>query len=221
MSSCSSDTDPDTDPHVVMRERNYYNGVYDTPIATFLANASTCLDCNLVLQVIEAVKPGWVKENAHLGLVDYHREKSEDDKSTIVPQFTLHLQQSVGMAGVDLHQPTSFHFFKRAATARYEPHHVDSHAGKSPEFTGNFLARSLEVTHDSGSQQPLNELINGYHTVTSMTEPVSLQILDTSRGALSMSARRMGPAIHSSSNLPSLPATQVSATAGEMILTKS
>ncbi|GLA26371.1 hypothetical protein AnigIFM63326_003524 [Aspergillus niger] len=154
MSSSSSNPDPATDPtcrHVGPQQTTDYTGIYDTPIATFLENASTCLDCNLVLQVIEAVKPGWVKENAHLGLVDYQREKSEDDWLTIVPQFTLHLQQSVGMAGVDLHQPTSFHFFKRVATARYEPHYVGSRADKSPEFTGKFLAQSLEVTHDSGS----------------------------------------------------------------------
>ncbi|GAT28141.1 heterokaryon incompatibility protein [Aspergillus luchuensis] len=149
-------SDPDADPnqtcpHVVLRKRADYIGIENTPIATFLINASICLDCNLVLQVIEAVKPGWVKKNAYLGLVDYQRAKSEDDWFTIVPQFTLHLQQPEGREDADLDQPTTFHFLKRAATARYEAQFFDWHTGKSPEYTGKFLAQSLEVTHDSGS----------------------------------------------------------------------
>ncbi|PYH32963.1 heterokaryon incompatibility protein [Aspergillus neoniger CBS 115656] len=129
-------SDPDADPnqtcpHVVLRKRADYIGIENTPIAIFLINASICLDCNLVLQVIEAVKPGWVNKNAYL----------EDDWFTI-PE---------GREDADLDQPTTFHFLKRAATARYEAQFFDWQAGKSLEYTGKFLAQSHEVTPDSGS----------------------------------------------------------------------
>src|SRR6478735_245199 len=33
------------------------------PLSVYLANATSCPECSLLLQVVEGVKPGWIDEN--------------------------------------------------------------------------------------------------------------------------------------------------------------
>ncbi|OJJ78195.1 hypothetical protein ASPBRDRAFT_257975 [Aspergillus brasiliensis CBS 101740] len=140
--------------HVVLREGSCV-AIPDLPIANFLGHASTCLDCNVVLQIIEVVQPGWVTRNKKHGLVDYKQVFSWEDPLTIVPQFTLHVQQSAGRKDVvdDSPQSASFHFVRRAATTCYEGNEHGVRADKSPDYAGKYVvAQSLEVTPDSGSR---------------------------------------------------------------------
>lgn len=58
-------------------------------ISVVAKHASTCVDCDLLPQVIEAFKPGWVEENKRVGMVGIRHERSDDNWYRIVPITTL------------------------------------------------------------------------------------------------------------------------------------
>ncbi|PYI01882.1 heterokaryon incompatibility protein [Aspergillus sclerotiicarbonarius CBS 121057] len=152
------DSEPDRDsdracPHTRLREGRDILGIDQVSITRFFENAPTCMDCNLLLQDIEAVKPGWVAENKELGLVDYQAYTADDKLYRIVPEFKLHVQKSGDAKDVDSssHPATFFHFLRGATNVCYEGPDREGWPSDNADYAERYVTESLDVVEDSSS----------------------------------------------------------------------
>jgi len=107
-------------PHVLFRE-DWNRGGASEPISIFLESAPTCTECDLLLQVIEAFKPGWIKTNKDTGgIIRIKHEYLDDDPYVGVPTIELLPNQSMPWPISDEipNFAGSFHFLKRS-TSKY------------------------------------------------------------------------------------------------------
>ncbi|OOF98660.1 hypothetical protein ASPCADRAFT_139942, partial [Aspergillus carbonarius ITEM 5010] len=140
-------------PHLRLRQERDRVGMEATPIKLFLEDTPRCADCSLLVQIIEAIKPGWIAANKDLALVELRFRNSEENNDLIVPQCTLHVQQSADQRNLDspVHQAASFHFLQRVASVSYRGPYCHGQPAGSGRYTGRYVAESLQVMEDSGS----------------------------------------------------------------------
>ncbi|KAE8317586.1 heterokaryon incompatibility protein-domain-containing protein [Aspergillus transmontanensis] len=141
-------------PHSPFRADVNCSGLYYRPISAFVENASRCADCSILLQAVEVIKPGWVRENNKHGLVNIGRERADDDWNLVVPTMTLGIRppsEPRDPFSNELQHSFSFHLLQLSTSAVYE-----SPDSRTLGFAGWNLSQSLEVNEDSGSSAAFN-----------------------------------------------------------------
>ncbi|BAE65041.1 heterokaryon incompatibility protein-domain-containing protein [Aspergillus flavus] len=137
-----------------LRENRNYGGLYYRPISAFVENASICADCSILLQAVEVIKPGWVRENYKHGLVNVEREGADDDFDLVVPTMTLGIRPPKELRDPfsrELQHSFSFHLLRLSTSPVYR-----SFDFRAVRFVGQALSQSLEVSKDSGSSAAFN-----------------------------------------------------------------
>lgn len=130
-------------PHSEFKRKHGTLGLW-APISTFIQNASACIDCEILLKVIEATTPGWSTENKHQGAVELGIDTSFAEPVALT--IRMGIKGSETSWGIfEEHDFFQFHLFELSPCPIYNG---DSSA--MPWTRGGIL-RSLQVNVDSGS----------------------------------------------------------------------
>ncbi|KAE8418724.1 heterokaryon incompatibility protein-domain-containing protein [Aspergillus pseudocaelatus] len=153
-------------PHFPMQPDIGYTEPFHSPISTFLENAPTCADCSILLQAIEVIKPGWVRENNEHGLVNLRRERAKNDWKlpVVVPTMTLGLlppnEPRDSSPELELQHTFSFHLLHLSTSAVYES--PDSRSPDSGSLAAFNRARKWLphcMQHDQACKPPDTEFM--------------------------------------------------------------